>query len=216
MRTLFVRQAALDGGHHIGRQVRHQIGNFVGIHIAGGGDQVRSVHGANQRFTCPVRYFQQYICIVLGIHQLPDGLALQLGQGLQNEGNVSWVQIVQDGLDLALMLAMDQTLKQVGAVVVFELALGQRLHHFLALEDAFQAIQCLLRILGLQTARLGSVTGRSRGYQVFLHRPACHEYLERGQRAAAALVIGGHIGKRGFRYLDRFQLQAFALCIHLD
>ena len=132
LRAFFFGQAFLYFGHHVGRQVGRQVGKLIGVHAAGGGNQVLAVHRFNQRFPHPVFHFQQHVGVVLGADQLPDGLAFILGQRFQDEGDVGRMQAVQQRLEFGFVLAVNQVFDQRGLGVAFFLAVHQVGHQLLA------------------------------------------------------------------------------------
>ena len=66
----------IEGFHqlvnNVTRQLRGQVGQLVGVHFLGGGQQLVIVHVGDQRLTNRVGNFQQDVAIAIRAHQLPD------------------------------------------------------------------------------------------------------------------------------------------------
>ena len=155
LRAFRVGQAFLDLGNDIGGQIRRQIGDLVGVHGAGGRDQVLVIHGLDQRFPRPVLDFQEHVGVVFLADQLPDGLACLDGQRFQDEGDVGRMQRVDDLADLDFVLTLQHAFKHAGDlfILVRVLALGERVHDLLAFQDVLQFLQGQLGVFRVQATR---------------------------------------------------------------
>ena len=110
--------ALLDGQrpehvrHDILRQVRHQVGNLVGIELLRRGDQLVAVHVRDERFAHRIGDLQQDVAIAVGLDQFPDDKALVERQRFQDVGDIRRMQPVELVLQFGQVLLVDEGLHQ--------------------------------------------------------------------------------------------------------
>ncbi|MNP17988.1 hypothetical protein D3C76_1104410 [compost metagenome] len=146
-RTHALALLGIEGFHqlvnNVTRQLRSQVGQLVGVHFLGGGEQFVIVHVGDQRLPHGVGHFQQDVAIAIRAHQLPDRQAVFQGQGFEDVGDVGGVQVIELALQLDEVLAVDQVFHQV--VVGAFLTVGQVFDHALALQQFDHLGQAVLQ-----------------------------------------------------------------------
>ncbi|MOA08118.1 hypothetical protein D3C78_1278580 [compost metagenome] len=128
---------------YVARQFRRQVGQLVGIQIAGGSEDFVIVHVGDQRLAHRIGHFEQDVAVALGLDQLPDCQTLVERQGLEKVGNVGRVQVVELALQLAQVLPMHQVLHQL--LVLAFLALSQLLDQLVPVQQFDYLGQALLQ-----------------------------------------------------------------------
>ena len=91
-----MRQAFLNLGHHIRRQIVNQVGNLVRIKPFDGIDELLAVHRIDQGFTNAFAHLDQNVTFVLMTHEVPHRQTLFRRQCFENVSNVSRMQIAQN------------------------------------------------------------------------------------------------------------------------
>ena len=94
--ALFVRQALLHLGHHIGRQIVHQVGDFVGIEPFDRVDELFAVHRLDQGFTNAFAHLDEHVAFVLVAHEAPNRQTLFGRKRFENVGDVGRVQVAEN------------------------------------------------------------------------------------------------------------------------
>ena len=98
---------------HVLRQVGRNVSNFVGVEGFGGGQQLVTIHGLDERLANRVGHFEQDFAVVLGLDQIPDQSALVERQGFEDVGDVSRMQLLQLALQFGEVLLVDEVFHQV-------------------------------------------------------------------------------------------------------
>ena len=129
-----------------GGQVGCKVGKLVGVQALGSRPELLRVHGLDERFAHCIRDFQQNLAIALCLDQIPDKQAILERQGLEDEGDVCRVKLLQPVLKLGEMLSVDQVLDQV--VTRHVLAQHQILDQLLARQKLLHITQMLLDVVG--------------------------------------------------------------------
>ncbi|MNV54236.1 hypothetical protein D3C71_1464190 [compost metagenome] len=124
-------------------QLRRQVGELVGVHFLGSGEQFVIVHVGDQGLPHSVGHFEEDVAIAIRAHQLPDRQAVFQGQGFEDVGDVGGVQVIELALQLDEVLAVDQVFHQV--VVGAFLTVGQVFDHALALQQLDHLGQAVLQ-----------------------------------------------------------------------
>ncbi|MNE28602.1 hypothetical protein D3C80_1220470 [compost metagenome] len=133
---------------HVARQFRRQVGQLVGVEVAGGGENLVIVHVGDQGFAHRIGDFEEDVAVALGLDQLPDGQTVVERQGFENMGDVGGVEVIKLALQLGQILAVHQTLHQL--LVVAFLTLGQLLDQLVPVQQLDHQRQALLQaFLGL-------------------------------------------------------------------
>ena len=90
--TLFVTQALLHLGHHVGRQVVDKVRDFVGIEGFDGVDEFVAVHRLDQRFTNAVVHFDENVAVGFALDEFPHDETVVHGKGFEDPGDVGGVE----------------------------------------------------------------------------------------------------------------------------
>ncbi len=107
-------QALLHLGHHVGRQIWRQVGQFVGVHGFRRGHQVLPVHRLDQRLADPVLDFQQHVRHrVRALTSFHTASRSSLGSDSRMKRDVRRVQAVDQRFELGFVLALHQLFDQV-------------------------------------------------------------------------------------------------------
>ncbi len=87
-----MRQALLHFRDHIGRQVLHDVGDFVRIEGLDGIDELIGRHRLNERFAHAVAHFDEHVALVFVIDELPNGQTVIGRERLEHIRNVGRVK----------------------------------------------------------------------------------------------------------------------------
>ena len=143
--ALFVRQPFLNFSHHVGRQVFHQVGDFVGVEGFHRVHQLVAVHRVDQGFADAVVDFNKNIAFAFRINEFPHRKTIILRQGFQYVGNIGGVQIFENFSQFFLGFFTQRR----RIYFVRRLILGVFAAVFLRiknLRDARQSLACVIRI----------------------------------------------------------------------
>ncbi len=127
----------------VSRQLGGQVGELVGIHLLGGGQEFVIVHVGDQCFSYRVGNFKEDVAVTLGLDQLPDGQAIVQGQGFKDIGDVGGVQIVKLALQLDKVLPMNQVFYPI--LMQAFLTMSQIFDHSLAMQQLNDLSEAVLQ-----------------------------------------------------------------------
>ena len=92
----FKRQGFLHLGRHIGRQIRHQVSDFVGVESFNGVDQLVAVHRVDQGLSDAVVHFNQNLAVPLALYEIPERESLIKRQRFEHPGNIGRMEFFAD------------------------------------------------------------------------------------------------------------------------
>ncbi len=170
---------------HVLRQVGNQVGDFIGVELFRGGDQLMRIHVLDERLAYRIRDFEQDFAIAFGLDQIPDNQTLFERQCFKNVGDVGRVELVEFPLQLGKVLFVDKRFHQFVARHV--LLVNHAFHDPVLLQQGPHLLEGLLHALGSLLFRRGpghcSVPIKDR--QRILH--LCNRAMTRRQKSKRGL-----------------------------
>ncbi len=95
MLPLFGIKRLLDLLNHLGRQIRRQFRQLIGVQRGGSGHQLRRIHAGDEALAHGVRRLDQNVTVAVRLDQIPDEDALVERQRFENVRDVGRMQLVE-------------------------------------------------------------------------------------------------------------------------
>ena len=97
--ALFVREAFLDFGDNVCRQVFNQVGDFVRIEGFDRVDQLLAIHRLNQGLANAFVHLNENVAVLIALGEVPDRQSVILRQSFENVGDIGCVKPFENFLD---------------------------------------------------------------------------------------------------------------------
>ncbi len=135
--------------HHVLGQVGREVGDLVGVEVAGGGDDFRRIHVREESVADGIGDLQQDVSILVAADKPPYDESLGKRQALENVGDVRRMQSVEPLLQFRKILFVDERFDESGpSPAVLFVALDELLTEPLLREKPVYGLEMFVRRRG--------------------------------------------------------------------